>query len=140
MILDKKLATGDVIVLDGATGTEIDRVGGQMDSAAWCAVANKTHPDSVRQVHESYLRAGADVITTNTFATCRHVLAGAGLADETRSINRRAVELAREAREKVGADRPVAIAGSMSTTFAWTLNSFSPDPRFLPSVEQEAAN
>ena len=83
MILDKKLAAGDVIVLDGATGTEIDRIGGQMDSTAWCAVANKTHPNSVRRVHESYLRAGADVITTNTFATCRHVLAGAGFADET---------------------------------------------------------
>ncbi len=67
MILDEKIAHGDVIVLDGATGTEIERLGAKMDSAAWCAIANMNHPEKVRQVHESYMRAGADVITTNTF-------------------------------------------------------------------------
>ena len=103
MILDEKLAAGDVIVLDGGTGTEIARLGGEMNAAAWCAVANLTHPDTVRRVHESYLEAGADVIITNTFATCRHVLDGAGLGDETAAINRRAVELAREARDRGGA-------------------------------------
>ena len=91
--LEDKLSSGQVIVLDGATGTEIARRGGEMHSAAWCAVANKTHPDVVRQIHENYVQAGADVITTNTFATCRHVLAGAGMADETVAIIRRAVEL-----------------------------------------------
>ena len=140
MILDEKLAAGDVIVLDGATGTEIRRLGGEMDPAAWCAVANFTHPDTVRRVHESYLEAGADVITTNTFATCRHVLEGAGLGDEAVAINRRAVELAREARDRVASDRPVAIAGSMSNTVAWLPGSVGPDPAYLPSPEREAAN
>ena len=111
MVLDDKLAAGDAIVLDGATGTEIARLGGEMNPAAWCAVANRDHPDTVRRVHESYLEAGADVVTTNTFATCRHVLEGAGLGDETEAINRRAVELAREARDRVAPDRPVAIGG-----------------------------
>ncbi|MDP6772072.1 MAG: homocysteine S-methyltransferase family protein, partial [Anaerolineales bacterium] len=83
--------------MDGAIGSEIARLGGAMDSAAWCAVANKTHPDVVRQVHEEYIRAGADVVTANTFATNRHVLAGAGLADQAVMITARAVELAREA-------------------------------------------
>ena len=140
MILDKKLAAGDVIVLDGGTGTEIARLGGEMNAAAWCAVANRTHPDTVRRVHESYLEAGADVIITNTFATCRHVLEGAGLGDETVAINRRAVELAREARDRVAPDRPVAIAGSMSNTVAWIPGTLGPDPAYLPSPEQEAAN
>ena len=140
MILDGKLAAGDIIVLDGATGTEIARLGGEMNAAAWCAVANRTHPDTVRRVHESYLEAGADVIITNTFATCRHVLEGAGLGDETVAINRRAVELAREARDKVAPDRPVAIAGSMSNTVAWLPGTVGPDPAYLPSPEREAAN
>ena len=140
MILDGKLAAGDVIVLDGATGTEIARLGGEMDPVAWCAVANLTHPDTVRRVHESYLEAGAEVVTTNTFATCRHVLEGAGLGDETVAINRRAVELAREARDRVASDRPVAIAGSMSNTVAWLPGTVGPDPAYLPSPEQEAAN
>ena len=140
MILDEKLAAGDVIVLDGATGTEIARLGGQMNPAAWCAVANRTHPDTVRRVHESYLEAGADVIITNTFATCRHVLEGAGLGDETVAINRRAVELAREARDHVAPARPVAVAGSMSNTVAWLPGTVGPDPAYLPSPEQEAAS
>ena len=140
MILDEKLTAGEVIVLDGATGTEIARLGGEMNPAAWCAVANLTHPDTVRRVHESYLEAGADVIITNTFATCRHVLDGAGLGDETVAINRRAVELACEARDRAAPDRPVAIAGSMSNTVAWVPGTVGPDPEYLPSPEQEAAN
>ena len=91
MILDHKLDAGDIIVLDGAMGTEVARYGAAMDSTAWCAMANKTHPDVVRTVHEDYIRAGADVITANTFATCRHVLDGAGIGDEAVAINRRAV-------------------------------------------------
>ena len=140
MILDEKIAAGDVVVLDGATGTEIKRLGGEMNPAAWCAVANLTHPDTVRRVHESYLEAGADVIITNTFATCRHVLEGAGLGDETVTINRRAVELAREARDRVAPERPVAVAGSMSNTLAWVPGTIGPDPAYLPSSEKEAAN
>ena len=140
MILDNKIADGDVIVLDGATGTEIKRLGGKMDSAAWCAVANMNSPEKVQQVHESYLRAGADVITTNTFATCRHVLAGAGLDNDTIAINQQAVTLARNARDAVALSRPVAIAGSMSNTVAWQPGFTSPDPRFIPTETQEFAN
>ena len=140
MILDQKLEAGDIIVLDGAMGTEVARYGAGMDSAAWCGVANKTHPDVVRQVHEDYIRAGADVITANTFATCRHVLEGAGLGDETVAINRRAVELAQEARNSVAADRPIAVAGSMSNMTAWVPGTISSDPRYAPTVDQEAAN
>ncbi len=135
MILDGKLAAGGVVVLDGATGTEVSRLGGQMDGAAWCAVANKTDPDIVRTVHEEYIRAGSDVITTNTFGTARHVLAGAGLAEETVAINRRAVELARDARERVDTGRPIAVAGSMSCMVAWQPGSITPDQRYLPAPE-----
>lgn len=140
MILDEKLAAGDVIVLDGGTGTEIARLGGGMNAAAWCGMANRTHPETVRRVHESYLDAGADVIITNTFATCRHVLDGAGCGDETVAINRRAVELAREARDRVAPDRPVAVAGSMSNTLAWLPGTIGPDPAYLPTPEREAAD
>ena len=140
MVLDEKLSTGDIIVLDGATGTEVARLGGAMNAAAWCGVATRTHPDTVRRVHEAYLEAGADVVTANTFATCRHVLEGAGLGDETVAINRRAVELACEARDRVAPDRPVAVAGSMSNTCAWLPGTVTPDPAHLPSPEQEAAN
>ena len=138
--LSDKIAAGDVIVLDGATGTEIARLGGEMNSAAWCAAANKTHPEIVRQVHESYLQAGVDIITTNTFATCRHVLAGAGMADETVAINRQAVNLARQACQGVAPTRPVAVAGSLSNTLAWCPGTNIPDPRYIPTLVEEMAN
>ncbi|MCH2524310.1 MAG: homocysteine S-methyltransferase family protein [Dehalococcoidia bacterium] len=140
MILDNKLSNKEIIVLDGATGSEIARLGAAMDSAAWCGVANKTHPDIVRHVHEEYIRAGADVVTANTFSTSRHVLASVGLADETVSINVRAVELAREAVNNVSPERPIAVAGSMSNMTAWIPGTVSPDPRFLPTPEEEFNN
>ena len=140
MILDNKLSNKEVIVLDGATGSEIARLGAEMTSSAWCGVANKTHPDIVREVHEEYIRAGADVVTANTFSTSRHILASAGLADETVSINTRAVELAREAVHNVSPERPIAVAGSMSTMRAWIPGTVSPDPRFLPTPEEEFNN
>ena len=140
MILDNKLSSKEIIVLDGATGSEIARLGAAMNSSAWCGVANKTHPDIVRQVHEEYIRAGADVVTANTFSTSRHVLASAGLADETVSINARAVELAREAVHNVSPKRPIAVAGSMSNMRAWIPGTVSPDPRFLPTPEEEFNN
>jgi len=140
MILDNKLSNKEIIVLDGATGSEIARLGAAMNSSAWCGVANKTHPDIVRQVHEEYIRAGADVVTANTFSTSRHILASAGLADETVSINARAVELAREAVHNVSPERPIAVAGSMSNMRAWIPGTVSPDPRFLPTPEEEFNN
>lgn len=140
MILDEKLASGDLIVLDGAIGSEIDRLGGKMDAAAWCGVANVTDPDTVRRVHEAYLEAGADIITANTFASCRHVLEAAGYGDQTVVINRRAVELAQEARDRVAPDRDVAIAGSLSNNVAWQPGTVASDPKFSPSPATEAAN
>lgn len=140
MILDKKLQGKEVIVLDGAVGSEIERLGGAMDASIWCAVANKTHPDIVQRVHEEYIRAGADVVTTNTFATCRHVLAAAGLAQETVAINTRAVELAKNAIDRVMPDRPIAVAGSMSNNLAWIPGTYSPDPAYVPTAEQEASD
>ena len=140
MILDNKLSNQEIIILDGAIGSEIARLGGAMNSSAWCGVANKTHPDVVRRVHEEYIRAGADVVTANTFSTSRHVLTGAGLADETVSITARAVELAREAVNNVAPDRPIAVAGSMSNMVAWIPGTVSPDPRFLPTPAEEFDN
>ena len=96
-----------------------------MDDAAWDAAALLTHPDTVREVHEDYIRAGADVIITNTFATARHVLEPAGIGERFRELNARAVALAKEARENA-ADSAVFIAGSISTFTARYDYSYEP--------------
>lgn len=110
----ERLAAGEVVLLDGATGTELQRRGVPMDDAAWSATALLTHPDAVRAVHEDYLRAGADVIVANTFSTGRPLLEKAGLADRFREMNLLAMRLAREARDAAARGRAVAVAGSIS--------------------------
>ncbi|MDP8973354.1 MAG: homocysteine S-methyltransferase family protein [Actinomycetota bacterium] len=120
----QRLDGGEVVILDGAMGTELEWRGVPMDDAAWSAAALMTHPDTVREVHEDYIRAGADVITTNTFATARHVLEPAGMGEQFRELNVRAVALAKEARD--AADGAVSIAGSISTFTARYDYSYEP--------------
>ena len=136
--VQERLDAGEVVILDGAMGTELERRGVPMDSVAWDAAALLTHPETVREVHEDYIEAGADVITTNTFATARHVLEPAGMGDHFRSLNSRAVTLAREARENV-AERPVSIAGSISTMSARIDQSYEPRAEVARDNYQEQA-
>ena len=72
--MQQRLASGEILILDGATGTELQRRGVPMHDEAWSAAAIVTHPDTVRAVHEDYIRAGAQVIITNTFSTGRLLL------------------------------------------------------------------
>jgi homocysteine S-methyltransferase len=111
--LDERLARGEVILIDGGMGTELQLRGVPMDKVVWSGIAQLTHPDIVRTLHEDYIRAGAEVIIANTFGSSRHVLEPGGYGDRVAEANRRAVALAKEARDRA-AERPVAIAGSMS--------------------------
>ncbi len=139
MILDHRLDSGDLIILDGATGSELRNFGATLDPIVWCGAANLHYPEAVRNVHEAYIKAGADIITTNTFATCRHVLDGADLGARTVEVNQRAVGLAMQARDRAGNGRDIAIAGSLSTMKAWLPGTITADPRYLPSGREALA-
>lgn len=110
--LDSRLSAGGIVILDGAMGTELEARGVPMHSMTWSAAALMTHPQVVRAAHVDYIRAGAEVIITNTFSAGRHMLEPAGMGDQVKDVNTRAVELARETRQEV-AEGPVAIAGSI---------------------------
>ncbi len=112
--LKDRLGDGEVVILDGAVGTQLQDMGVPMHPVGWCAPANVTHPGTVELMHERHIRAGAEVITTNTFATMRPRLEGAGYGDRVQEINIQAVRLAQEARDRAANDRPVYIAGSLS--------------------------
>jgi homocysteine S-methyltransferase len=116
------LAAGDLVLLDGAMGTELQARGVPMDGHAWSGAAALTHPQVCRDIHADYIRAGADVIIANTFSAGRHMLAPAGFGDQVAKINRQAVAMALEAREGA-ADHPVAVAGSLCE---WVPASGSP--------------
>lgn len=112
--IERRLAAGEVVLLDGATGTELERRGARMHDEVWCAAATLSHGDLLRTVHEDYVRAGASVIIANTYASNRLMLEPAGLGGEVEAVNRRAVEIAREARGRAAGGDAVAVAGSMS--------------------------
>ena len=115
--LKVRLDAGEIIVLDGGTGTELQRRGAQMDPSAWCGPASLNNSELLTQVHLDYIDAGADVVTANTFASSRLMLTPAGYADRVEEINRIAVEAALRARDlatKKSPSRRIAVAGSLS--------------------------
>ena len=108
-----RLRDGERIVIDGATGTEAERRGVPTVEHAWSGGGVLSHPDIVRDIHEEYIRCGAEVIISNTFATTRHALRDAGLEKDFEALNRRGVELVCEARDKT--ERPdTLVAGGVS--------------------------
>jgi S-methylmethionine-dependent homocysteine/selenocysteine methylase len=109
-----KLSRGNLVILDGGTGTDIQRRGVPMHGETWCAEANLTHPGVVQAVHEDYIRAGADVITINTYPTSPLLFDALGRTSDVARIDRAAIEIAKRARDAASAGRSVAIAGSMS--------------------------
>ena len=112
--LRARIEDREVIILDGAIGTQLQRMEVPMSHDAWAAIALESHPFTVRRLHELYIEAGVDVITTNTYTSARHNLLPLGLGDKVHELNLRAVMLARDARDRLAKERPVWIGGSVS--------------------------
>ena len=104
----ERLATGPIVVGDGGMGVLISSAVPRLRCPE---EANIRSPESVVTLHTSFIRAGADLIETNTFGANRRKLAHQYLEEEFERINGAAVKLAREAREVSGRD--VFIAGSI---------------------------
>ncbi len=89
------LESDDVHVFDGAMGTMLYAKGVYINRSY--DELNLTNADLVREVHEEYVRAGADIIETNTFGATAHKLQQYGLEGSLRLINIAAARIAREA-------------------------------------------
>lgn len=87
------------ILLDGATGTELQRRGVETRLPLWSASAIWEHPDILREIHADYVQAGAEVLTANTFRTHARSLDAASRGGEAAELTRAAVEIARQAAE-----------------------------------------
>jgi S-methylmethionine-dependent homocysteine/selenocysteine methylase len=134
----RRLAADEVIVLDGAVSTELQRRGVPVDKISWFGSANLEYLDVVQAIHEDHIRAGAEVIIANTHSTSRAGLAPAGLGDRVEEVNRRAVEAALRARDNA-AGRPVAVAGSISSFIPAGMGSDDhTDLRDLPTFREQA--
>ncbi|HEY8531408.1 MAG TPA: bifunctional homocysteine S-methyltransferase/methylenetetrahydrofolate reductase, partial [Limnochorda sp.] len=105
----RRALTERVLLADGGVGTLLyQRVGGPRGNLD---ALNLTQPRVVEQVHLEYIRAGADLIETNTFGANAFRLQAYGLEGEVWRVNLQGAKLARSAREVAG--RPVLIAGSV---------------------------
>jgi methionine synthase I (cobalamin-dependent)/5,10-methylenetetrahydrofolate reductase len=95
-----------IAVFDGAVGTMLYSKGVYINRCY--DELNLTHPELVREVHEEYIRAGAEIIETNTFGASEHKLTQYGLQDRLRDINIAAARIARET-----ADERAFVAGAI---------------------------
>jgi len=132
-----RLSSDKLTVLDGAIGSELQQRGVPMNDNAWCGMANTSHSDVVLSMHEDYIRAGCDIITTNTFATARHVLELTTLKDRVREVNEQAVSLAKDARQKFR-DRDILIAGSMSCMPGMGATRLPSDEQAFENYQEQA--
>ena len=133
-----------ILVLDGAWGTMIqERRLGEPDfrGPAACGLHDHrgdlkgnndllvlTRPDVVRDIHDAYFAAGADITETNTFSATRIAQSDYGLAERAREINRAAATIARASADHWTAltpDKPRFVAGSLGPTNRTA--SISPD-------------
>ncbi len=108
-LLDR-LARGDVLVSDGGTGTNLQKIGLPPGSAAEAWVLKQ--PESILALSRSFIDAGSDIILTCTFGATRIRLESANLRDQFEEVNRKAVEISRAA---VG-DSQVLVGGSIGPT------------------------
>ncbi len=110
--LSDLLALDRPLLADGATGTNYFGMG--LGPGEPPEMWNVDHPDRVRQLHQAFVDAGADILLTNTFGCNRYRLQLHGAADRSYELSRRAAELAGEVAE--AADRGILVAGSIGPT------------------------
>ncbi|WNW16822.1 homocysteine S-methyltransferase [Lactiplantibacillus plantarum] len=110
--LTEQLNRGPV-VSDGAMATELEKRGVATNSALWSATAMLDHPDAIQAVHQSYLDAGAKIMTTNTYQANVPAFEQAGIAAaQARQLIQQAVTIAHTARDASHVTDAV-IAGSI---------------------------
>ncbi len=136
----RRLAAERILVLDGAMGTMIQALG--LDESgyrgarfdAWNRevrgnndLLNLTRPDAVRAIHLAYFRAGADIVSTNTFSSTRIAQADYGMAEIAYELNLEGARLARAAAHVAQDEdgRPRFVAGTIGPTNRTA--SISPD-------------
>ncbi len=106
--ISRELLSSHVWPSDGSIGTELQRMG--LEPGALTELWNLEHPDEVRALHQSYLDAGAQFLTTNSFRANRFGLRLYSMEEQLVALNRSAASLARE----VARDR------------AWVMGSMGP--------------
>ena len=129
-LYDHPMASG-ITVLDGGMGKELLRIGAPFQQPEWSALALLEDPAYVRKAHQNFVDAGAEVIIVNSYAVVPYHLGDERFESRGAELASLAAEIAREVAD--GADRPVAVAGSLPPLFG----SYEPenfDPERAPGM------
>lgn len=105
----ERLTDSRPLLLDGATGTELARLGFDVTGPSWTASVIRQSPEQLIELHAAYVRAGAEIVTANTFRTHARSLECLGWGSEAAEVTCEAVELAR-----VATARRAYVAGSVA--------------------------
>ena len=92
----KALKSKRIVIMDGAIGTELDKLGTRISSRDWVASTIGAAKD-LKAIHHAYASAAAEIHIANTFASSKHTLGSVGLEHAFEKINREAVSICREA-------------------------------------------
>lgn len=106
---------GDIRILDGGMSRELQRLGAELKQPEWSALALINAPDIVRQVHAEFIEAGADVVTTNSYALVPFHIGEERFREQGASLVALSGRLAREAADASG--RKITVAGSLPPIF-----------------------
>ncbi len=106
---------GDIRILDGGMSRELQRLGAELKQPEWSALALINAPDIVRQVHAEFIEAGADVVTTNSYALVPFHIGEERFREDGASLIALSGRLAREPAD--GSGRQVTVAGSLPPIF-----------------------
>jgi homocysteine S-methyltransferase len=118
----------DITLLDGSIGQELVKRSGDRATPLWSTSVMIDHPDLVRDVHETYFKAGATIATTNTYAVLRDRLKNlSDLEDKLEELTSAALKMANAARDAHGSG---CVAGAIGPLMA----SYRPD--ICPPAEE----
>jgi S-methylmethionine-dependent homocysteine/selenocysteine methylase len=113
--------TAHITLLDGGMGRELLRMGAPFQQPEWSALALLEGPDFVRRAHAAFIAAGAEIITTNSYAVVPYHIGEARFAARGQELADLAGRLARQAATESG--KKVLVAGSLPPLFG----SYRPD-------------
>ena len=131
-----KARNGELILFDGATGTEAERRGVPQLKHAWNGGAALTHPEILREIHEDYIKLGAKIIITNTFANNLHTLEDSNHDKDFYKVNKIGLNIALNARKNMHKEDEVLVAGGISY---WTWTGRYPTNNHLKkSIEEQS--
>ena len=115
--IKEKLDQNNIVILDGGNGGELEQIGAKMDKDLWAGKSAIDDPDKLFQVHENYIKSGADVITSNTYAITPISMKEYGYEEFIQEWNKKTVDIALKA--AASTDKEIAVAGSVSTSGSW---------------------